>query len=240
MRTCHGDSLDDGSDLSLSRWHTRALVVVVVVVVVNLVMKVAEWFRERDGRLASVRKEGAVGNGGNTAAEVPAVAASSAEVPAAQNSETDATSSATAGTAAEGSENAYEKALETQVSPTNGSAVNAIAEGPETKEMFSGDSVPVPAAGDSGGEGVAMVAGGGAGKEASSGGEEGKEGEAGGEPVSALRLSEDEVAKLKEEQEARCRELAMNVNVFMPYKVRCGGGVGRSPLVSNWGATTCC
>lgn len=39
--------------------------------------------------------------------------------------------------------------------------------------------------------------------------------------MKGLRMSDEELAKVKEEQEERCRELAMNVNVFMPYKV-CG------------------
>lgn len=38
-----------------------------------------------------------------------------------------------------------------------------------------------------------------------------------------LRMSDEDLTKLKEEQEARCKELAMNVNVFMPYKVGGGG-----------------
>lgn len=72
-------------------------------------------------------------------------------------------------------------------------------------------------------EGVAAVAEGAVALDESKGGERGDE-EGGGEAVSALRMSEEEVEKLREEQEARCRELAMNVNVFMPYKV--GGWVG--------------
>lgn len=66
-------------------------------------------------------------------------------------------------------------------------------------------------------------------------GSSGEKGEAGGEregeakktaeeeeeaaAMKGLRKSEEELAKLKEEQEERCKELAMNVNVFMPYKV---------------------
>lgn len=33
-------------------------------------------------------------------------------------------------------------------------------------------------------------------------------------------MSQERLAKLKEEQEEHCKELAMNVNVFMPYKVK--------------------
>ncbi|CAM9717363.1 unnamed protein product, partial [Ectocarpus sp. 8 AP-2014] len=44
--------------------------------------------------------------------------------------------------------------------------------------------------------------------------EEGEEEKA----MKELRMSEEDLTKLKEEQEARCKELAMNVNVFMPYK----------------------
>lgn len=70
-------------------------------------------------------------------------------------------------------------------------------------------------------EAAAASAEGGAGGENA----EGRGGEkAGGEEEEeeagkGLRMSEEELAKLKEEQEQRCRELAMNVNVFMPYEV---------------------
>lgn len=47
-------------------------------------------------------------------------------------------------------------------------------------------------------------------------GEGGAGGEADGDP---RKLSQEGVEKMKEEQEARLRELAMNVNVFMPYQV---------------------
>ncbi len=40
--------------------------------------------------------------------------------------------------------------------------------------------------------------------------------------MKGLRMSEEELTKLKEEQEERCKELAMNVNVFMPYEVPYG------------------
>lgn len=59
---------------------------------------------------------------------------------------------------------------------------------------------------------------------APAGGEDAEEGEE-EKAMKALRMSEEDLTKLKEEQEARCKELAMNVNVFMPYEV--GGGLMR-------------
>lgn len=56
-------------------------------------------------------------------------------------------------------------------------------------------------------------------------------GEAGDAGNKAATISEAEVAKLKEEQEARVEELAMNVNVFMPYKV--GMNVSKRHLLSG-------
>ena len=55
------------------------------------------------------------------------------------------------------------------------------------------------------------------------GGEERKRGvgEDAERKVLPTRVSEEDVARLKEEQDAKCKELEINVNVFMPYKVVC-------------------
>lgn len=112
---------------------------------------------------------------------------------------------------------------------------------PENKPSTDDETIPSPAvlAEAAEAEGVPVESGDAA-PEAAAVAEEGKKEEAGkgavvakeGESVAkgeragdeeglakGLRMSEEELTKLKEEQEERCKELAMNVNVFMPYKV---------------------
>ena len=86
-----------------------------------------------------------------------------------------------------------------------------------TTDAASEDTAATAAEGEKGeaeaGEGAVAVGGEGEGGEAKTTAEE----EAAA--MKGLRMSDEELAKLKEEQEERCKELAMNVNVFMPYKV---------------------
>ncbi|CAN0024625.1 unnamed protein product, partial [Laminaria digitata] len=155
--------------------------------------KVAEWFRAREAELLPKAKqtdaEGKSGGGGVEGGNAPSTSPPTPSPPATIR---------------------IMKDEDTIPSPSVSLTVEDEQEGvrSDTKAVVEGGE-----AGEGGGEGdgeVVVLDGEGEGM--------------GGDGVGAaarpgLRLSEEEVGRLKEEQEARCKELAMNVNVFMPYKV---------------------
>lgn len=192
-------------------------------------MKVAEWFRERDASLADARagnkaQRDAAAEEASLATATPLVPRNSKPKQPSSSGEDDAVVDKDAVVTTMESQGSEKGASGTCASGALGTgddegAEDTGASDADKETSAGGDSINVDAHGGNT-SAVTTANGDGAGKGVEDGKQRDEEGgEAGGEPVNALRLSEEEVAKLKEEQEARCRELAMNVNVFMPYKV---------------------